>query len=225
MALPSNSTNARRAAILVVDDHPLVRKGLGRIVRDQPDLEVCGEADGVSAAVRAYRERRADVVTADLSLQDGSGLELAHALVLLDPQVRLLICSMHDDNLFAERALRAGALGYINKHEPAERLLYAIRRVRDGQIYLCEEMAQRVLFRAVGNGSDDRESPIERLSNRELEVFDHAGRGSTTREIAQRLSLSPKTIETYRENLKAKLNLRNGTELTRHAVQWVLEND
>jgi len=212
------------SAVLVVDDHPLIRVGFARLVAEQPDLEVCGEADGLPQAVNAFRRRRADVVTADISLKVGSGLELTRELLGIDPDVRVLICSMHEDHVYAERALRAGAKGYINKCEPAERLLTAIRRVLDGRIYLSETMTERMLTRSVGNNGDVGRSPMEQLSDRELEVFEQIGRGHTTRQIAERLFLSPKTIETYRENIKSKLSLRNATELTQQAVQWVLEN-
>jgi len=212
------------ASVLVVDDHPLVRAGFNQLFEDEPDLEICGEADGQAQALREFRKRPADVVTADISLENGSGLELARELTAVNPETRVLICATHDETLFAERALRAGARGYINKLEPAERILSAIRRVLDGGVYLSEQMTERVLSRSIGNGDPLDQSPIETLSDRELQVFEQIGRGVTTRQIAEHLHLSPKTVETYRENIKLKLNLSNATELTKHAVQWVLES-
>lgn len=223
--MTSQPRRSSSAAVLVVDDHPLVRRGFCQIIDDEEDLEICGEADSLSQAMNAFRRQRADLVMADLSLQNGSGLELTRELVALDDGVRVLICSMHEDDLYAERALRAGARGYINKHEPVDRLLAAIRHVLAGRIYLSEPMVDRLLSHAVNNnGHDAALSPVERLSDRELEVFEQIGHGVTTRQIADKLFLSPKTIETYRENIKQKLNLHNATELARHAIQWVLEN-
>lgn len=211
-------------SVLVVDVHPLIRAGFSQLFAGQPDLELAGEADGLSTAMREFRRRPADVVTADVSLKNGSGLELARELKAQNSEVRVLICSTHDESLYAERALRAGARGYINKQEPAELLLTAIRRILDGHVYLSERMTERLLCRTLGNGDPIDDSPLETLSDRELEVFEQIGRGVTTRQIASHLHLSPKTIETYRENIKSKLNLQNATELTQHAVQWVLEH-
>jgi DNA-binding NarL/FixJ family response regulator len=220
----SQPSQSPSAAVLIVDDHPLVRKGFRQIIDEESDLAVCGEADSQSQAMNVFRRHHADLVMADLSLENGSGLELTRELLALDERVRVLICSMHEDDLYAERALRAGARGYINKHEPVDCILRAIRLVLEGRIYLSEPMTDRVLSHTVGNGGESPQSPIERLTDRELEVFEQIGHGVTTRQIAERLFLSPKTIETYRENIKTKLNLKNATELTRHAVKWVLEN-
>lgn len=221
-AIPKSRKPA--ATVMVVDVHPLIRAGFRRMLEGASDLELCGEADGQSQAMRAFQQRTADIVTSDISLSDGSGLELTREIQTRRPETRVLICSTHDDTLYAERALRAGAQGYINKQEPAERLLTAIRRVLDGRVYLSDRMTERMLCRTVGNGESAGQSPLNSLSDRELEVFELVGHGVTTRQVAEHLHLSPKTIETYRENIKTKLNLKNATELTRHAVQWVLEN-
>ncbi|MBX3437922.1 MAG: response regulator transcription factor [Planctomycetaceae bacterium] len=209
--------------ILIVDDHPIVRQGLRMTIEAERDLTVCGEAEGVSQAMQLYHETSPDVVIADISLENGSGIELVKELISLNPQLRILVCSMHEETLFAERALHAGAKGYINKEEATDKLVAAIRRVATGRVFLSEQMTDRMLFRQVGTGDEPPKSAIESLSDRELEVFEQIGHGVTTREIAEKLHLSPKTVETYRENIKRKLNLTNATELTRHAVQWVLE--
>lgn len=217
------------AAVFIVDDHPLVRAGFNHLVANEPDLEMCGEADGQSQALRQMRHRPVDVVLAAISLKNGTGLELTRELAAMSPDVRVLIYSKHDDSLYAERALRAGAKGYVNKREPAPVLLTAIRRVLNGQFYLSDQMTERMLCRTIGNGNGNGnpadESPLETLSDRELEVFELIGEGVTTRQIADRLFLSPKTVETYRENIKAKLNLKNAMELMQHAVKWTLENE
>lgn len=208
---------------MIVDDHPIVREGITAVINREPDLEVCGQAGGLAEAMRMHRELRPDLVVADVTLSDGSGLDLVKELVALDPDVKVLVQSMHEESLYAERSLRAGARGYINKEEAPKQLINAIRQVLSGRVYLSSSMTDRMLSRSVRGVSSDQ-SPFDTLSDRELEVFEQIGRGITTRRIAQNLYLSPKTIETYRENIKAKLNLRNATELTQHAVQWVLEN-
>ena len=210
--------------VLIVDDHPVVRHGVAQLIEGEPDLEVCGQAASLPEAIKVFRESQPDLVLLDLSLGDGSGIELIKDLKARSEDVRILVSSMHDESLFAERVLRAGAKGYINKHEATENLLDAIRHVLEGRVYLSSKMADRLLHRMVGPGDPSERSSIESLSDRELEVFQMIGGGLTTRQIAEKLYLSPKTIETYRENIKTKLNLANGSELTYHAVQWVLEN-
>lgn len=215
-------TSGKTTRILIVDDHPIVRQGLRMTIEGESDLEVSGEAEGMSQAMRLFRELSPNVVIVDLSLDNGTGLELVKELVGQDEHVKILICSMHDETLFAERALRAGAKGYISKEEATDQLITAIRRVAEGRIHLSDQMTERMLCRQVGATDDPQTSPIETLSDRELEVFEQIGHGITTRQIAENLYLSPKTVETYRENIKHKLNLANATELTQRAVQWVL---
>jgi DNA-binding NarL/FixJ family response regulator len=210
--------------VLIVDDHPVVRQGLRLIINNAPEMQVCGEADCMTEAIKVFRAMNPDLVVIDVSLKDCSGIELIKELKAIDPNAKLLVWSMHDESLFAERAVRAGALGFINKEESTDRVLDAMRHVLRGKIYLSEQMTNRMLCRTLGSGEELEHSPIETLSDRELEVFEQIGHGVTTRQIAAKLDLSPKTVETYRENIKAKLNLNNATELTRHAVQWVLEN-
>jgi DNA-binding NarL/FixJ family response regulator len=211
------------AQVLIVDDHPVVRRGLAELIRSEPGMEVCGEAADANEALRIADSTHPDVVIVDISLQAGNGIELIAQLKSRDERVRTLVSSVHDESLFAERALRAGAMGYINKQEPADKVLDAIHEILNGQVYLSPRMANRLLQSVVG-GEALEQDPICTLSNRELEVFELIGQGLTTKKIAGRLHLSPKTIETHREKIKTKLNLGNSTELSRRAVQWVLEN-
>ncbi len=219
------TTSTAVSRVLIVDDQPIIRRGFALLLQGQADLELCGEAANQKEAFLAYSQCRPDLIVVDITLREGNGLELAKDLVALDPQVKILMCSIHDETLYAERALRAGAKGYISKNAEPDILLAAMRRILDGQVYLSERMRDRMLVRlSGGNGVEWKASPMDSLSDRELEVFEEIGYGSTTREIASKLDLSPKTIETYRENLKQKLNLQNATELTQHAVKWTLEN-
>ena len=209
--------------VLIVDDHPFMRRGLAQTINDQAGMEVCGEAGSVAEALQMMETSRPDLAVIDISLGAESGLELIQALRTRWPATKVLVSSMHDETLFAERALRAGALGFVNKGEPPDVFVAALQRVSSGQIYLSERMTNRMLDHVLTDKVETNRSPIETLSNRELEVFEMIGKGMATKQIAARLGLSPKTIETYREHIKQKLNLSNATELTRHAVQWVLE--
>src|SRR5262249_24196425 len=208
--------------VLIVDDHPYMRRGLAQTINDQPGLEVCGEAGSLSEAVQIMETCSPHLAVIDISLGAESGMELIQVLRDRWPATKVLVSSMHDETLFAERALRAGALGFVNKGEPPDVFLTALQRVNSGQIYLSERMTKRMLGQVLADKEASR-SPIETLSNRELEVFEMIGKGLATKQIAARLGLSPKTIETYREHIKQKMKLSNATELTRNAVQWVLE--
>jgi DNA-binding NarL/FixJ family response regulator len=220
----TSNSSIKQTRILIVDDHPIVRQGLRSMIEQEPDLTVCGEAEGMSQAMQAYFEQQPDIIVTDISLENGSGVELIKELTARTPDLKILVCSMHDEMLFAERALRAGAKGYINKEEATDKLILAIRRVASSRVYLSDRVTERMLCKRVGSADEQTQNPIEQLSDRELEVFEHIGHGVTTRQIAEKLHLSPKTVETYRENIKHKLNLSNATELTQHAVQWVLEH-
>jgi DNA-binding NarL/FixJ family response regulator len=219
----SRQHQLKTARVLIVDDHPFVRRGLASIIADLPDIEACGEAAGVQEALAEIRSKKPSVAVIDISLPDGNGLELAKDIRNQWPDIRVLVTSMHDEELFAERALRAGALGYVHKSEEPETFVRALRTVIDGRVFVSTRMTERLLNQVIGDRTPDVRSPVQRLSNRELEVFDLIGRGLETKQIAQRLQLSRKTVETHRERIKDKLNLRSGTELTRHAFQWVMD--
>jgi DNA-binding NarL/FixJ family response regulator len=212
----------RKHKILLVDDHPLVRRGLADLIAGEPNLEVCGQASDVAGALQEVERTHPDLVVIDLTLKGGHGIDLIEKIKARSQQVRMLVSSMHDEMLFAERVLRAGAMGYVTKQESPETLLGAVRQVLRGEVYLSPRMTSRLLHRVAAGGLP-QESPLEILSNRELEVFEMIGQGLTTLQIARRLELSPKTIETHREKIKQKLNLKNSAELSRRAVQWVLD--
>jgi DNA-binding NarL/FixJ family response regulator len=207
-----------------VDDHALVRRGLATLIGDERDLEVCGEAADTVEALAAVSALKPDLVVLVLSLKTGHGLDLIKQIRSHDDHARILVLSMHDERLFAERSLRSGAMGYINKEEATAKVIEAIRQVLAGRVYVSSAMTERLLKRAAETGESKVKLPSETLSDRELTVFQMIGQGVATREIAERLKLSIKTVETYREHIKAKLGLRNSAELSRHATQWVLEN-
>jgi DNA-binding NarL/FixJ family response regulator len=210
--------------ILIVDDHPLVRQGLIGLLSTQSDFEVCGEASGIADARFQADSQKPDVAIIDLTLEDGSGIELIKYLNETHPVMKLLVLTMHDELVFAERALRAGAVGYVNKQEVSRTIVKAIREILEGKLYLSRRATERMVQLAVGSKGQQGQSPIERLTDRELEIFQMIGQGLTTRQIATKLGLSPKTVDAHRERIKQRLELKNVTELTKHAVQWVLEN-
>lgn len=217
----NDQLNGRKKRILVVDAHPIVRRGLALSLVDEADIEVCGDADSVADALREADSLRPDLVVAGISLKDCHGLELITQLNRSQPETRILVWSMFDEMAFAERVLRAGAAGYISKQESVEDVMDAIRRVLRGEIYLSPRMNNYVLSR-LGRGETIQVDPISNLTDRELEIFELIGQGVPTRQIARKLKLSPKTIETHREKIKAKLDIRNAAELSRRAVEWVL---
>lgn len=212
-----------RRRILIADDHPIIQRGLADVLSREPDMEVCGGAVSVADALKAMEESCPDLVVVDITLENSSGLELIAEIKNRRADVRTVVWSMFDEKIFAERAIRAGAMGYVNKKEPIECLVSAIRQVLDGNFYLSAGMTNRLLQRASGSRPLE-EDPIARLSDRELEVFTMVGQGMTTKQIARRLDRSPKTVEAHRENIKTKLDLKNSGELSRRAVLWVLEN-
>lgn len=219
-----NTTRTRTTRILIVDDHPLMRKGLAQTIADEPGMEVCGEAADINEALRKIEVLKPDIAIVDLSLGDGgNGLELIKDVMAMHPSVKILVSSMHDELLFAERVLRAGARGYVQKDEDTSTLLQALRRVNDGGVFLARPMMDRILESMTTSGELGARSPLDLLSDRELEVFEMIGRGMVTKQIAAKLDLSHKTVETYRENIKSKLRLSNATELTRSALMWILE--
>ena len=204
-----------------MDDHPLVREHLTALIQREADLEVCGEAADAPGALTLIRERTPDLVILDISLKQSSGLELIKSLKEFWPNLPVLVLSMHDEMLYAERSLRAGALGYITKEEATVGILSAIRRVLTGQVYLSDRMAGRMMKKMVGGTGERIASPLELLTDRELEVFQMLGRGLGTRQIAEELRLGIKTVESYRARIKEKLQLADGNQLLQHAIQWV----
>lgn len=211
-----------RSRILIVDDHPPLREALAARIGRQSDLQVCGEAADLAEALRLVASVRPDVVVVDITLKDGNGIELVKRLKSRDDRVRVLVWSMHAESLYAERALRAGALGYITKDQETNLIIEAIRRVRDGKTWLSETMNQRLLLRNLGQDRQGR-SPVDMLADRELEVFRLIGEGMKTSEIATRLHLSVKTVETYRDRIRQKLEISDGTKLAHFATQWVMQ--
>lgn len=210
--------------IFIVDDHPIFRQGLAQLINQESDLCVCGEADDYQGALRAVAELNPDMVIVDITLKDMSGIDLIKEVRKLNRGIIMLVISMHDESLYAERALRAGARGYVMKQEASESIVQAIRQVRIGGIYASPRMTEQMLSRFVEGPLDAVESPLKALTDREMEVFHLIGEGLGISEIGLRLHLSVKTIGTYRERIKEKLNLRNSTELLRHAFNWV-ENE
>ena len=209
------------AKILIVDDHPLVRAGFSQLIGDTADLKVCGEAGDMAAALKLLDSVKPDLAIIDLSLAGGSGLDLIERIKTRKSEILMLVASMHDESLYAERVLAAGARGYINKQEAQEKIIPAIRQVLDGKVYMSESMTEKILNNMVG-GSDDKRG-IKSLSNRELQVFEMIGQGIAPGKMAKRLNLSVKTIETHQAHIKKKLGLTSAHKLTHRAIQWVLE--
>ena len=207
--------------ILIVDDHPMMRQGLAQLINNEPDLSVAWEADNAGQALEVISTQGPDLVIADISLPDKNGLELIKDIHVLRPGVPILVVSMHDETLYAERVLRAGGRGYIMKQEGGKKLMEALRQVLGGQIYVSEKISARILEMFSAGRSKTSESPMGRLSDREFEVFRLIGEGKGTREIANKLHLSVKTVEVHRANIKEKLNLKTATDLVRQAVRWV----
>ncbi len=207
--------------ILIVDDHPLVRTGLAQLIGDCPDLEVCGEAGDMAEALKLVEVTQPDLAIIDLSLAGGSGLDLIERIRSRFKDVLMLVASMHDETLYAERVLAAGARGYINKQEAQDRIIQAVRQVLAGKVYLSQRMTERMLSGMVDARADKRD--IDTLSNRELQVFELIGRGVTSGRIAERLNLSTKTIETHQARIKKKLGLGSAHELTQRAIRWIME--
>jgi DNA-binding NarL/FixJ family response regulator len=217
---PCNS-DKNKTNILIVDDHPIVRQGLAELVNHEDDLVVCGQAEDAHQAMKAVKELTPDMAIVDISLKETSGMELIKDLNAQYPNLPILALSMHDESLYAERALRAGARGYIMKAEATEKVIIAIRKILSGEIYISDKMASKMMRKFVGSSTEIKTSPVERLSDRELEVFQLIGKGFGTRQISERLFLSIKTIETYRAHIKEKLNLADAAELLQYAIQWV----
>jgi DNA-binding NarL/FixJ family response regulator len=211
--------------VLIVDDHPIVRQGLRRVMENEEDLMVCGEAESVRDARAAVKELNPDVMVADVSLKQGDGIELVRDVRAHHPHLPILVLSMHDETIYAERMLAAGANGYIMKQAASEQFLVAIRRVIDGGIYVSESIGNKMIQKFAAGGAYLSANPIDRLSNRELQILHMIGKGMSTRETAQSLNLSIKTVESHRQRIKRKLNLSTGTQLVQYAVNWFTGRD
>ncbi len=209
-----------KVRVLLVDDHPVLRKGLAQLINQDPRLAVCGEAEDAPQAIKAIETLLPDLVIMDISLKLGNGIELLKTVKPHFPDLPVLVLSMHDETLYAERSLRAGAMGYLMKDDPAEQVLLAIGRVLAGEIFLSNRMKSRMMLQFAGRNRKAPSSTLEQLTDRELEVFRLIGAGRTTREIADHLHLSMHTVQAYREFIKAKLKLPNSTQLVQHAVHW-----
>ncbi len=218
---PASDASAPRKRILLVDDHPFMRVGLATLIDCQPDLTVSGEAGNPVEAFHELEKAKPDLILTDLTMPGRSGLEFIKDLRAAEPELAILVVSMHDEAVHAERALRAGARGYIMKEAGGENLLTAIRQILRGEVYVSPKMSARILEGLSGARPRGSSSPIEKLTDREFEIFQLIGQGKSTRDIAAQLNLSPKTIDVHRANIKEKLELTDVTALIRHAVRWV----
>ncbi len=215
----SNGTT-KKNKVFLVDDHPIVRQGLTLLINREPDLAVCGEAEDAHTAIQSVPTVKPDILIVDISLNGPDGLDLLKDLRMRYPDLPVLILSMHDEGIYAERALRAGAQGYIMKQEAAEKVLVALRRILSKEIYVSERIANRMLQRYIGSRGVGRPASVADLTDRELEVFRLIGEGHSTRRIAEELHISVKTVESYQAHIKEKLSLRSARELVQHAIQW-----
>ena len=220
-AKKTEQTRQAKKAILIVDDHPMLRRGLAALIASESDLAVCGEVSSCEAALRAIAQRQPDLVVVDLGLERSDGLDLVKDMKTRHQKIPALVLSMHDESLYAERALRAGACGFVSKQQLDDTVLIAIRRVLSGETYMSEKMRARFAEKFLGGPAAPKDSPLAVLTDRELEVFRLIGEGQGTRQIAQRLHLSIKTIESHRQHIKQKLTLESGAVLVRHASHWV----
>jgi DNA-binding NarL/FixJ family response regulator len=221
MTVTGHDAVSSKRKVFIVDDHPIVREGLAQMINREPDLTVCGDAQEMHAALQAIDVQKPHILIVDISLNGPDGLDLLKNIRAKDASLPVLILSMHDESIYAERALRAGANGYIMKQEATERVLVALRRILNREIYVSDRVANKMLHRFVGGRRDDvvKHSPLDVLSDRELEVLHLIGEGHGTRQIAEQLRLSVKTVESYQSHLKEKLSLKNSRELVQYAIQ------
>jgi DNA-binding NarL/FixJ family response regulator len=216
----SSPAGPAKLKVLIVDDHPVTRQGMKALINQQLNLEVCGESDNAPQALELVTKLQPDLAIVDVTLKTTNGIELTKSIKTQAPNLPILVVSMHDEALYAERALRAGAMGYVMKQDAGEKVATAIQHLLRGEIYLSAKMKEKMLHRFVNKKADGMVFAIDTLSDREMEVFQLIGNGYSTRQIAQKLNLSSKTIDSYREHLKLKLGLESGAELVRHAIQW-----
>ncbi|MEI6533822.1 MAG: response regulator transcription factor [Verrucomicrobiaceae bacterium] len=219
------SVKKTKKRLLLIDDHPIMRHGLAQLINAEADLEVCGDAGNAAEGLRAVEKCHPDLVIVDLTLPDKHGLEFIKDMQAMHPGTLMLVLSMHDESLYAERALRGGARGYLMKETAADNLIKAVHRVLDGGIYLSDRMAGAMLEMVAGQRKQTEASPLDRLTDRELEVLQLIGQGKGTRQIAEQLHVSVRTIDAHRAHIKDKLQLPDGNALVRYAVRWVESND
>ena len=216
-----SGTARKRRQVLLVDDHPIVRQGLRRLIDGEGDLEVCAEAGTMREARQAIREKDPDVVVVDISLKEGDGMELIKDVRAHHPSLPMLVLSMHDEGVYAERLLAAGANGYIMKQAATDQFINALRRVLEGGVDVSEAVGARMIRKLAAGGATTSVDPIDRLSNRDLQILQMIGRGLSTRQAAEALNLSVKTVESHRQRIKRKLDLATSSQLVQHAVNWV----
>jgi DNA-binding NarL/FixJ family response regulator len=221
----SAADSSDRKRILIVDDHPLIRRGMATLISDQADFEVCGEADNARGALQSMREQHPHIALIDITLPGTDGLELIKLMLAEQPKLRILVVSMHDESLYALRSLRAGAKGYLMKAEALEHIVNAVRKVAGDGIYVTPRFSERLVFKAIQSLEGGMGSPVDRLSDRELEVLRLLGKGLGTRDIARTLHLSVKTIETHRAHIKEKLGFKEAAEMVRFAIDWAVHEE
>jgi DNA-binding NarL/FixJ family response regulator len=222
MATPQEAVDSQaKSRVLIVDDHPIVRQGLKGLISQASDLMVCGEAETIFDALKAVEQLKPDIAVVDISLRGESGVDLIKDMRIRYPDLPVLILSMYDEAIYAERVLHAGARGYVTKEEAAENVLQAIRQVLKGQVFLSERMSAKMLSKLVGGRPQTQGLFVDRLSDRELQIFELIGRGMSTRVIAETLHLSIKTVESHRANIKEKLQIESATELLQQAIHWL----
>lgn len=215
----------KKNRILIVDDHPIVVTGLTQLLQSQADIEVSGQVSSAQGAIDFLKTQIPEMMIVDISLENSNGIELIKNILSLQPQINILVLSMHEETIYAERSIKAGAKGYIMKHKVGDELLKAIYKVLNGKTYLSEEMSEKIISSSIKGEKRDIENNIMHiLSDRELEVFESIGNGLTTQEISDKLFLGTKTVETYKTKIKQKLNLKNATQLTKYAVEWIILN-
>jgi DNA-binding NarL/FixJ family response regulator len=223
VATKKQGTDTNKKKVFVVDDHPIVRERVAELINQEPDLVVCGEAEDAVQAVKAVAAAAPDIAIVDITLKDTYGIELIKQLRELHPRLPILVLSMHDESLYGERALRAGARGYLTKQEASKKVVDAIRRILRGEIYVSDKLAGSLVRKVAGGNDQSGGSPVDVLTDRELEVFQLLGQGLTVREVAERLFVSAKTVEAHREHIKQKLNFKTSSELLRFAIQYTLQ--
>jgi DNA-binding NarL/FixJ family response regulator len=220
-----DKTNENKTQVLIVDDHPVVRDGLTTIINHERDLNVCGEADDAHETLKAVTELKPDVVVLDISLKSSDGIELTKSIKARHPKLSVIVLSVHDESVYAERALLAGAKAYLMKDAVSENIVKAIRTVLSGEIYVSNTISKKLLHKIAGDKAGTTKTPIENLSDREFEIFRLIGEGYKASQIAKHLHLSTKTIETYRSRIKEKLNLPNAAELLQYSIKWAKSQD